>query len=115
MLIPKEAMELRQWPGELELETMTRHLVFFGPLPEALIKLVGDEKWCEFLREASQMAADLEANEYPDARLEQWADEMIPNLDAEAKRMISRMAKINPAERATIDDVLDDPWWQMAA
>jgi len=39
-----------------EQEILHRHFLYFGPLPEGLLKQVKDESWCEALKELSKMA-----------------------------------------------------------
>ena len=57
--------------------------------------------------ELSDAAAD-----DPSMRFNQWKEEVFPNLDTETKKVISRMTKLNPAERATMTEILRDPWWR---
>lgn len=40
-----------------------------------------------------------------------WPQSIFPNLDHEAKRLISRMANLDPARRATMSEVMEDPYW----
>ena len=93
-----------------EQEILHRHLLYFGPLPEGLLKQVQDESWCEALRKLSQMA-EVTVNDDPGVRFEQWGEDVAPNLSPGAKSMISRMTNLNPAARPTIDEVLKHKWW----
>jgi hypothetical protein len=46
-------------------------------------------------------------------RFDRWTDDAFPNRDAETKRVISRMTRLDPRERATvIFQILIDPWWR---
>jgi hypothetical protein len=60
----------------------------FGPIPDALVKHINDEGAGELLKGLRQAIAEDESNE----AFEQWSEEMFPNLDNEAKRLILRMA-----------------------
>ncbi len=93
-----------------EQEILHRHLLYFGPLPDGLLQQIKDESWCDALKKLSEMA-EVTANDDPGVRFEQWGEDVAPNLSPEAKSMISRMTNLNPAARATIDEVLEHPWW----
>lgn len=80
----------------------------FGPLPPGLITHINDEYWGELLTALSQVVAE----EDPSGRFELWEESTFPNLDSEAKRVISRMTNLDPKKRATIDQMLEDPWWK---
>ncbi|GFG14569.1 hypothetical protein IFM61392_08523 [Aspergillus lentulus] len=98
--------ELREAGIEPELEILGRLITYFGPVPPELVEHVNDQRWGKLLIELSEATAD-----DPDMRFNQWKEELFPNLDAETKRMISRMTKLNPAERATMSEILEDRWW----
>ncbi len=93
-----------------EQEILHCHLLYFGRLPEGLLKQVKDESWCYALKKLSGMA-ELTVSDDPGVRFEHWGEDIAPNLSPGAKSMISRMTNLNPAARATIDGVLKDPWW----
>jgi serine/threonine protein kinase len=98
--------ELRGAGIEPELEILCRLITYFGPVPPELVGHVNDQRWGKILMELSEATAD-----DPDMRFNRWKEEMFPNLDTETKRMISRMTKLNPAERATMSEISKDPWW----
>jgi len=102
--------ELEQNNIRLEQEVLVRHFLYFGPLPEGLLKQVNDEAWCNALRIAAEMSEAVASND-PGVRFEQWPEDLAPNLSPEAKGMISRMTNLDPAARATIDEILEHPWW----
>lgn len=93
-----------------EMEVLGRLILFFGPLPEGLLKHTNDKKWEMLLAELSEMMASVD----PSAQFEQWGENDFPNLIPEGKRMLSRMLNPDPAERATVSEVLEDPWWRRA-
>jgi hypothetical protein len=93
-----------------EQEIVVRHFMYFGPLPDALLKHVNDEKWTTLFQAASEIA-ETEAAEDPDCRFERWSVDDAPQLTPEAKYMITNMTRLDPAQRASIDDVLKHPWW----
>ncbi|PSS13290.1 hypothetical protein M430DRAFT_105695 [Amorphotheca resinae ATCC 22711] len=80
----------------------------FGPLPDALVKHVNDEEAAALLKGLWQaIAEDDELNE----TFEQWSEEMFPNLDNEAKRLILRMTNLDPAKRASMSNIIMDSYW----
>lgn len=81
-------------------------ITFFGPVPPELVAHINDERWCNILMELSD-ATDGD----PSMRFSQWKEDVFPNLDTETKRVISKMTKLNPADRAAMSQVLKDPWW----
>jgi hypothetical protein len=83
----------------------------FGPLPDALIKHVNDEKGGALLKDLWQAITEAESNE----RFERWSEEMFPNLDDEAKRLILRMTNLDPTKRALMSDIVMDPYWKMSS
>jgi len=93
-----------------EQEILHRHLLYFGPLPEELLKQINDESWCDALKKLSEMA-EMTVNDDPGVKFEHWGEDIAPNLSPAAKSMISRMTNLNPAARSTIDEVLRDEWW----
>lgn len=98
--------ELKEAGIEPELEILSRLITFFGPVSPELIAHINDERWCNILMTLSEATA-----EDPGMRFSHWKEEDFPNLDPETKTVISKMTKLNPAERATISEVLKDPWW----
>lgn len=98
--------ELREEGIEPELEILSRLITFFGPVPRELVTHLNDKGWCNILMELSEATAG-----DPSTRFNQWKEEFFPNLGTETKRVISRMTKLNPAERATMSEILKDPWW----
>ena len=55
--------------------------------------------------------AEVTVNDDPGVRFEQWGEDVAPNLTPGAKSMVSRIINLNPAARATIDEVLKYQWW----
>ncbi|CZS92512.1 uncharacterized protein RAG0_03124 [Rhynchosporium agropyri] len=111
-----KASDVFFWTGALvkngvtpEQEILHRHLLYFGPLPEGLLQQVKVESWCDALKKLSELAEMTVADD-PGVRFEQWGEDIAPNLDSEAKSMISRMMNLNPAARTTIDEVLEHRW-----
>lgn len=92
---------------EPEPVVLCKFLSFFGPLPDALVKHVNDEEAGALLKDLWQEIAEDESIK----PFEQWPDEMIPNLDNEAKRLILRMANLDPAQRPSMSDIMMDPYW----
>ena len=84
-----------------------RLLSAFGPLPDALLKHVNDEEAGALLKGLWQAIAEDESNE----TFEQWSEEMFPNLDDKAKKLILRMTNLDPAKRASMSEIVIDPYW----
>lgn len=90
-----------------------RLLSAFGPLPDALVEHVNDENDGALLKGLWQaIAEDESTKDESNERFEQWSEEMFPNLDNEAKRLILRMANLDPAKRASMSDIVMDPYWK---
>lgn len=96
-----------------EQEIVVRHFMYFGPLPDGLLKHVDDEKWTILFRAASEIA-ETEAAEDPDCRFERWPVDHAPHLTQEAKNIITNMTRLDLAQRANIDEALKHPWWRLA-
>lgn len=101
---------LKQHNVSPEQEIVVRHFTYFGPLPKGLLRHVDDEKWTTLFNIASEIA-DAEAAKDPDCRFERWSFEDTPQLTTEAKDMIARMMRLDPAQRATVNETLSHPWW----
>ncbi|POS69497.1 hypothetical protein DHEL01_v212109 [Diaporthe helianthi] len=93
-----------------EQEIVVRHFMYFGPLPDGLLRHVNDENWTTLFRAASEIA-ETEAAEDPDCRFERWSVGDAAHLTSEAKNMIIKMVRLDPTQRPSIDEVLNDPWW----
>lgn len=102
--------ELKEHGMPPEQEIVVRHFMYFGPLPEALLTHVDDEKWIPALRGGSEIA-ELAVADDPDIRFERWTTDDAVHLTPSAKDMIARMTRLDPAQRASIDEVLGHPWW----
>ena len=79
----------------------------FGPLPDTLVKHVNDEEGGALLKGLWQAITEDKSNE----DFQQWSEEMFPNLNNEAKRLILRMTNLDPAKRASMSDIIMDPYW----
>lgn len=94
--------------------TEPEHVVFynllsmFGPVPQELIDHIDDPWW----QELATTLAKVVAQQGEDERLATCDDSTLPNLDTETKRLILRMTNLDPRKRATIDEILEDPWWK---
>lgn len=111
VLAQEDLEELMKTNNGLLLKILTRHFNMFGPLPTALLEHIKNEKWNGYLKIASEIS-DKIVDESPGWRIEQWPEDTIPYVDPVAKSLISRMSKLDPAARATIDEILEHPWWQ---
>ncbi|KAL3427881.1 kinase-like protein [Phlyctema vagabunda] len=89
------------------LVILCKLLSVFGPLPEALVEHGNDEEAGALLRGLWQAIEE----DGPREPFEHWSEEMFPDLDHEAKRLISSMADLDPAKRALMSDIVTDPYW----
>lgn len=94
----------------VETEVVVRHFLYFGPLPEGLLKHVNDDTWDTLYKSASEIA-EAEAAGDPDARFERWSTDIVPHLTPGAQEMISKMTYLDPGRRATIEEVMRSSWW----
>jgi hypothetical protein len=99
--------ELRKSGVVPEMEIVGRLLLFFGPLPSGLLTHINNEEWGNLLSQLSQLMAD----QSPSQQFGQWDEKDYRNLDPDTKRVISSMTDLDPASRATMDEILKDPWW----
>ena len=93
---------------EPEQVILYRLLSMFGPVPFELIAHINDEYWGELLTALSEAVAE----EDPSVRFAQWKEKDFPNLNLETKRMILRMTNLDPKKRATMEQIMEDPWWK---
>ncbi|KAI7340762.1 kinase-like protein [Hortaea werneckii] len=89
-----------------EQEILTRHFSYFGPVPDAVFKDVGDENWSAALKGAAEIADELVKDD-PRLRFERWGEELGP----EALRVIAGMVALNPKARLDINQVMTHPFW----
>ncbi|KAH7317735.1 putative serine/threonine protein kinase [Rhexocercosporidium sp. MPI-PUGE-AT-0058] len=92
---------------EPESVILFKLLSAFGPLPDALIEHVNDEDTGVLLKGLWQAIAEDESNE----SFEQWPQDIYPNLEKEAKRLILRMTNLDPAKRASMSEIVTDSYW----
>lgn len=97
--------------GKLDIEPepviLFKLLSVFGPLPDALVKHVDEEEAGALLKDLWQAILEDKLNK----SFEKWSEEMLPNLDSEAKRLILRMTNLDPAKRVLMSDIVMDPYW----
>lgn len=76
----------------------------FGPV---LLEHIDNDEWCMAL-----MTLNKSFNEdNPRRPFSLWVEEDLPHLDSNFKRFVGRMMNLDPAKRATMDEILHDPWW----
>lgn len=91
-----------------EAEVLRRLIVFFGPGISGLQRHINDEAWDRLLPQLSKMAQE----EDPSLQFQNWEEKDFPTLDQDTKRMLKRILHLDPAQRATAQEILGDPWWQ---
>lgn len=89
-----------------EQETLTRHFCYFGPVPDAVLRVAGDGDWSAALEGAAKIADEMVKDE-PGLRFERWGEE----LGLEALRMIWGMTALDSGARLGIDQVMAHPFW----
>ncbi|KAG5297219.1 serine/threonine protein kinase [Histoplasma ohiense] len=96
---------------EPELEIMGRLISFFGPVPDELVTHVNNENWGQIMMAISEGTFD--GGSVGPGRFEKWKEKDYPNLDSETKRFLWRMTNLSPLKRATMEELMEDPWWNM--
>ena len=89
-----------------EQEILTRHFCYFGPVPDAVLQVVGDEDRSAALEGAAKIADEMVKDE-PGLRFERWGEELGP----EALHMIAGMMALDPKARLGIDQIMAHPFW----
>ncbi|GAB7350034.1 hypothetical protein MBLNU459_g0706t2 [Dothideomycetes sp. NU459] len=94
---------------ETEPEGIILHklLTAFGSLPDALVSHVDDEQAGTLLKDLWQAIEETKLQD----PFEDWSEDTFPNLDNEAKRLILRMTNLDPAKRASMSEIMKDPYW----
>lgn len=93
--------------AEPELVVLVKLLSTFGPLPDALIAHVNDNEASEILNGLWEAIRENGAAE----NFADWTEDVFPNLNDEAKRLILRMTNLDPARRVGISEILTDAYW----
>ncbi|KAM5476925.1 hypothetical protein MauCBS54593_000196 [Microsporum audouinii] len=101
--------QLRKDEVDPELEIMGRLIAFFGPVPDELVTHVQHEEWGRVMTVLSESTMD--GGPVGPGRFAKWDEKEYPNLDSEAKRMLLRLMNLGPSKRATMEEILEDPWW----
>nr|KMM70901.1 hypothetical protein CPAG_07210 [Coccidioides posadasii RMSCC 3488] len=96
---------------EPELEIMGRLISFFGPVPDELVTHVNNENWGQIMMAISEGTFD--GGPVGPGRIEKWEEKDYPNLDSKTKRFLCRMTNLSPLKRATMEELMEDPWWNM--
>lgn len=93
-----------------ELALLTT-IEFYGPLTPGFLQHTNDEEWQQTLKNLEKMVIQT-AGANPVHRFENWTVEDFPKLNPSLKKMLSKMLKLTPKERSTIDEVMKDPSWR---
>ena len=89
------------------MEILIKFLSIFAPLPDELIRHVETDEVATLL---SSLWEDVKGAGDMD-RFAECSEDDIPDLDAGLRRLISRMTNLDPGKRASISDILKDPYW----
>ncbi|KAL9628931.1 MAG: hypothetical protein Q9204_005568 [Flavoplaca sp. TL-2023a] len=88
-----------------EVAVLTKQLSYFGPVPDGLVKLMGDSVWAQGLVMLN--------NSFGEEQLAQpfylWTN--VTSLDPSDKDFFLRVMKLDPAERPTGEELLEDRWF----
>lgn len=96
-------------------QVMDRMIRYFGLVPDALFNDIPNQ-WRQIL----QVLNDSYCNEESFEPFSEWGQRVFPilvtdpnfeYLDSGFKRFIGRMMSMDPDERATVEELLNDPWW----
>ena len=90
-----------------EIEVLERMMSYFGPVPEGLLEHINHNEWCNAL---ITLSASFD-KENPPRPFALWDEQYFPYLDSDFKRLVDRMMNLDPSKRATVNDLLNDPWW----
>jgi serine/threonine protein kinase len=108
-----------------ESQVLDRMIRYFGPVPEALLQHISDDKndsWRQVLGVLNSCYG-ISGEKEPWQHFSQWGKEVFSELATKAnfqylnsdfKRLIGRMMNLDPAKRATVDELLHDHWWKNA-
>jgi serine/threonine protein kinase len=107
-LLHPDFEQLKADGTEPEHVILYKLLSLFGPAPPELLALIDDEYWTELLTALSEVVIE----EDPGTRFAQWQQGQLPNIDHRTKDLILKMTNLSPLKRATIDEILNDPWWK---
>lgn len=95
---------------DLRLQVLDRMFKYFGPAPPAFFDHIGldslDKEEQEVLLRLNHFDEHNKLEPFWD-----WATTGDPSVDEETFSFLRRMLSLDPGGRATIDKVLDDPWW----
>jgi hypothetical protein len=91
-----------------ETEVLIKFLSIFGPLSDELVHHVENEEAATLLTSLWEGVKETGNME----RLANWPEDDIPDLDAGLKRFVSRMTNLDPKERASMPEILKDPYWE---
>ncbi|KAL6709755.1 hypothetical protein ACN47E_001184 [Coniothyrium glycines] len=103
-------LDFPDWDAEPEVVVLVKFLLTFGPLPDALVKHVDDASARELLTDFWEAVKEADTN----TDLAGWTEDEFPNLTDEAKRLILRMANLDPAMRASMSEIVKDSYWVSA-
>lgn len=111
LIVPPHWKELAADPmAALLREILVQQILYFGPLPQALLDQVDDAQWTKTLQMASKIAED-NLPQLGFLRIAEWPNDFVRDLDVQAKDLIRAMTTLDPTARLTIDQVLEHPWW----
>ena len=90
-----------------EIEVLERMISYFGPVPKGLLEHIDQDQWCIAL---IQLGNSFNKSN-PAKPFSLWNEQDFPHLDLNFKRFVGRMMNLDPAKRATADEILKDSWW----
>ncbi|KAL8727174.1 MAG: hypothetical protein Q9166_006211 [cf. Caloplaca sp. 2 TL-2023] len=88
-----------------EVEVLSNQLSYFGPLTRGLLDLVGDSPWRQVLLNLNNSFD----KDYPALPFSMWKD--IDGLEPGDKEFFLRIMKLDPDERPSAEELLEDPWF----
>lgn len=100
----KEVMENGLVP---EMQVMILILAFFGPLPPGLLTHINHEERSARLKNLWEIVKSTAS----DSHFKDWEEKEYLNLNPDTKRFILTMVNLDPAKRASMKEIMEDPWW----
>ncbi|MCJ1478355.1 hypothetical protein MMC13_007035 [Lambiella insularis] len=102
----KEGMDLVKQVFELMV-------TYHGPVPWSFLEYIDDNEWCTWLIHLDNRLTLTKGHH----QFSRWNKEDWPHPNSsfpDFKRFAGRMLNLDPTQRSTVNELLDDPWWSNA-
>ncbi|ERF74133.1 hypothetical protein EPUS_09229 [Endocarpon pusillum Z07020] len=95
---------------DLRWQVLERMFRYFGPSPPAFFDHIGLDSLDKVEQEVLLRLNHFEQHNKREPFWD-WATTGDPSMDEETFSFLRKMLSLDPGRRATMDQVLDDPWW----